>query len=112
MSSITTHVLDVGRGKPAAGVTVVLERQDGNHQWVEVARRKTDDDGRVRDLSPGDVAIGIYRLTFGSAEYFRGRGEACFYPEVPVTFEISDPAQHYHVPLLLSAFGYSTYRGS
>jgi 5-hydroxyisourate hydrolase len=112
VSSITTHVLDVSRGKPAAGVLVVLERREGDNQWVEIARRKTDADGRIRDLTPGDAAAGVYRLTFGSAEYFKSRGEPCFYPEVPVTVEISDPTQHYHVPLLLSPFGYSTYRGS
>ena len=114
MSGITTHVLDVALGRPARGVPVRLEFRAGDRGWVELARRVTDDDGRVRDLTAADQPIkaGQYRLTFGTGEYFRARGGTGFYPEVPVVFEIREPTEHYHVPLLLSPFGYSTYRGS
>jgi 5-hydroxyisourate hydrolase len=109
---ISTHVLDTARGRPAQGVPVVLERsaQDG---WYELGRGATDADGRVRDLLPdgAPVADGRYRLTFDTGAYFRARGEAAFYPEVAVVFTVAGD-EHHHVPLLLSPFGYSTYRGS
>ena len=114
MSGITTHVLDVALGRPAQGVPVRLEFLDGERGWVTLAERVTDADGRVRDLIAAGTApeAGRYRLTFGAGAYARARGSATFYPEVPVVFEIRDPGQHHHVPLLLSPFGYSTYRGS
>ncbi len=112
MSGITTHVLDLTLGRPARDVAVRLERADGAASWVPLAERRTDADGRVKDLHPDAPARGRYRITFATGEYFGARGDATFHPEVAVTFEISDPAQHYHVPLLLSPFGYSTYRGS
>ncbi len=114
MSKITTHVLDLVRGRPAAGVPVVLARRAPGGAWAELARGLTDADGRLRDLLPesAPLAAGIYRLTFDVASYFAAHGRETFYPEVAVVFEIRDPAQHYHVPLLLSAFGYTTYRGS
>ncbi len=113
MSGITTHVLDLGLGRPAAGVRVRLSRRDASGAWAEVAERVTDADGRVRDFLAGaPLESGRYLLTFLTGDYFRARGENSFHPEVPVTFEVGDPAQHHHVPLLLSAFGYSTYRGS
>jgi 5-hydroxyisourate hydrolase len=114
VSGITTHVLDLALGRPAKGVPVRLEFRSTDRGWVKLAERATDGDGRVRDLLDAgiDPAVGRYRITFGTGEYFRGRGEACFHPEVAVVFEIAEPAQHYHVPLLLSPFGYSTYRGS
>ena len=109
---ITTHVLDTARGRPAQGVPIVLERsaQDG---WHELGRGATDADGRLRDLLPDGtrVADGRYRLTFDTGAYFRVRGEAAFYPEVAVVFTVAGD-EHHHVPLLLSPFGYSTYRGS
>jgi 5-hydroxyisourate hydrolase len=109
--SITTHVLDTSRGKPAPNVLVKLEiRRDD--QWVEVARAETDADGRCKGLTPGEVHSGIYRLTFDSGSYFRERHTETFFPETVITFTVGDPAQHYHVPLLISPFGYSTYRGS
>jgi 5-hydroxyisourate hydrolase len=111
VSGITTHVLDTSRGCPAAGVPVMLERAM-NSGWAPVARGTTDANGRVSDLlssAPGD---GGYRLTFDTGAYFRAVGETGFYPEVSVTFEVSPGEDHYHVPLLLSPFGYSTYRGS
>ena len=114
MSGITTHVLDTAAGRPARGVPVKLEvRMDGKG-WVTLAERATDDDGRVRDLlaAGGKLDPGTYRLTFGTGEYFKAQKVAAFFPEATVVFEVSDPGQHHHVPLLLSPFGYSTYRGS
>jgi 5-hydroxyisourate hydrolase len=112
--SISTHVLDTARGRPAAGVPVLLEAVWGEGGWSEVARGATNADGRVPDLVPREAALaaGVYRLTFDTGAYFRAGGEAGFYPYVVVVFEVRDPSQHYHVPLLLSPFGYSTYRGS
>ena len=112
MSPITTHILDMQLGQPAAGVAVKLEMfQDG--QWRQLNHGVTDKDGRIRDLLPaGSVDEGIYQLTFNSGSYFADRGTATFYPKVAVIFEIQDRNRHYHVPLLLSPFGYSTYRGS
>jgi 5-hydroxyisourate hydrolase len=113
MSAITTHVLDTSAGKPAAGVPVTLELQDGK-AWKELAREATNADGRVPagKLTSGALKAGTYRITFDTAAYFRARGTAGFYPYVAIVFEIGDPAQHYHVPLLLNPYGYSTYRGS
>ena len=113
MSAITTHILDTSRGRPAASVTVVLDLRTGDaHQ--EICRGVTDADGRLRTLLPqgAPVAPGVYRLTFHTAAYFAGLGVEGFYPEVTIAFQIKDSAQHYHVPLLLNPFGYSTYRGS
>jgi 5-hydroxyisourate hydrolase len=113
MSSITTHVLDTSRGRPASDVPVVLEvrSEDG---WRELARAATDDDGRVRQILPTGSSLipGIYRLTFDLDRYFAAHEIEGFYPEVSIVFEVRDAAQHYHVPLLLSPFGYSTYLGS
>jgi 5-hydroxyisourate hydrolase len=114
VSGITTHVLDLSLGMPARGIAVRLERHASDRGWMVLADKRTDADGRVRDLlaSEGKAEGGRYRITFGTGEYFSGRGQACFHPEVTVVFEIGDPSQHHHVPLLLSPFGYSTYRGS
>ena len=114
MSSITTHVLDLSVGGPAKGMAVQLEVHRAERGWVELAERRTDANGRVLDLLPAGGALdaGHYRLTFETYEYFRAQGETAFFPEVQITFEIRDPGQHYHVPLLLSPYGYSTYRGS
>jgi 5-hydroxyisourate hydrolase len=111
MSGISTHVLDTARGKPAAGVAVTLEAvaADG---WRELARGSTDADGRVAALLPDGVpSAGEYRLRFATADYFRGQGTTAFYPEVVVHVRL-EPSMKYHLPLLLSPFGYSTYRGS
>ena len=105
MTVITTHVLDTAKGRPAAGVPVVLERTDGDG-WVRIGMSATDDDGRVRHL--GDVAPGHHRLTFDTGSYL----EAGFYPQVVIDFTVAAGEDHYHVPLLLSPYGYSTYRGS
>ncbi|MEO3813882.1 hydroxyisourate hydrolase [Sphaerisporangium sp. B11E5] len=106
--SLSTHVLDATRGRPAEGVTVRLER-DGR----TVGTGTTDQDGRLRDWLPdGEPGAGTYRLVFGTGAYFARLGVETFYPEVVVTFTVADPAAHLHVPLLLSPFAYSTYRGS
>jgi 5-hydroxyisourate hydrolase len=112
MSNVTTHVLDTARGKPATGVAIVLSRNDGG-AWSEIGRGATDDDGRLRTLLGGRPLVrGVYRLDFATRDYFAGLGLACFFPEVSITFEIVDETSHHHVPLLLSPYGYSTYRGS
>ena len=111
MSPITTHVLDTSRGAPAVGVPVVLECAVDSG-WQLVGRGTTDADGRVRDLLASPPAVGRYRLSFDTEAYFNAVGEAGFYPEVSVTFVVERVEEHYHVPLLLSPFGYSTYRGS
>jgi 5-hydroxyisourate hydrolase len=128
--TLSTHVLDATTGHPAAGVRVRLERA-GDDGWAPAGEGTTGPDGRLR-LSgepgepgdpaagggePGDPAAGggepgVYRMTFDSGAYFRARGCATFYPEVSITFEMTEAAGHYHVPLLLSPFAYSTYRGS
>ena len=113
MSGITTHVLDTSRGRPASGVPVVLEiREEGG--WREIGRALTDGDGRVRQILPAGSAptTGTYRLTFAIETYFRTEGVEGFYPEASIVFHVRDANQHYHVPLLLSPYGYSTYRGS
>jgi len=114
MSGITTHVLDTARGRPAAGVAVRLETRVAGGGWQALGRGVTDEDGRLRDLLPPahPLVEGSYRLTFDVAPYFAASDVQGFYPEVSVTFDVRDPAAHYHVPLLLSPYGYTTYRGS
>ncbi|NYD40563.1 hydroxyisourate hydrolase [Nocardioides panaciterrulae] len=122
MSAITTHVLDTALGRPAAGVRVRLERLAGptsqtdpettGHPTQVLAESTTDADGRVRELGPDRAEPGTYRLVFDVAAYAAATGQACFFPEVSLTFALTDPSTHHHVPLLLSPFAYSTYRGS
>ena len=106
---ITTHVLDTTRGCPGAGIPVTLEVQISGQEWKQLGSDKTDADGRVRKLlAPGaQLKKGVYRLTFNLESYQQG-----FYPLITVVFRVDDPSEHYHVPLLLSKFGYTTYRGS
>jgi len=113
MSAITTHVLDTSRGRPAAGVAVRLERRDGDG-WTPLATGTTDDDGRIGDLLPEGERpeAGDHRMTFELEEYFGRQGIESFYPRATVEFTIRRPEEHHHVPLLLSPFGFSTYRGS
>ncbi|HTK80824.1 MAG TPA: hydroxyisourate hydrolase [Bacteroidota bacterium] len=113
-SPITSHVLDTTRGKPAVGVKVVLEVFTAAKEWKELGRGETNTDGRITDLLHNDTKLGAgnYRMTFLTAAYFKSIGVEGFYPYVPVVFELKEPVSHYHVPLLLSPFGYSTYRGS
>ncbi len=112
-SPITTHVLDVMKGKPAEGVGVTLELHQSDGSWRELGRGVTNGDGRAGDLlSPEfNLAVGIYRLMFQTGEYYRLMNVESFYPKVIVEFVVRNGG-HYHVPLLLSPFGYSTYRGS
>lgn len=112
-SPITVHVLDSSRGKPAVGLAVVLERAKGD-EWQSVGQDKTDANGRIDKLLPGDkpLAAGVYRLRFETGAYFAESKTKTFYPHVVITFEVENPKEHYHVPLILSPFGYSTYRGS
>ena len=111
-SPITTHVLDTSLGKPASGIRVVLalSLEKG---ITEIARGVTDEDGRIRDLlKPDSFVVGEYCITFELSDYYASMGQDSFYPRATIEFCVTDPASHYHVPLLLSPFGYSTYRGS
>jgi 5-hydroxyisourate hydrolase len=112
-SPLTTHVLDIRLGKPAVGVSVQLSRMDASGGWHKLASGKTNDDGRAEDLLPeGALELGVHRLTFDVGPYFSAQQVEYFYPQVTVEFVVTDLARHHHVPLLLSPFGYSTYRGS
>jgi 5-hydroxyisourate hydrolase len=113
MSHITTHVLDVSLGRPAANVAVILETQSVRGEWEEVAQGATDADGRLRDWTAAKaLPAGTYRLIFDTRAYFAARKIANLYPQIVIVFEVRDAQEHYHIPLLLSPFGYSTYRGS
>jgi 5-hydroxyisourate hydrolase len=102
---VTTHVLDTAQGRPASGIPVKLEMRELTG-WTLIGEGKTDADGRLKTLVSGTFRAGTYRLTFDT------RGRSAFFPEVTILFEAADAAGHYHVPLLLSPFGYSTYRGT
>lgn len=108
--SLSTHVLDTMRGTPAAGLEVTLSRREPNGEWKDVGRAETDADGRVRELTEDALDAGDYRLLFATQRYFERSGLSAFYPEVSVVFTLED-AGHLHVPLLLSPFGYTTYKG-
>lgn len=112
-SPITTHILDISCGQPAGGVKVRLFLNSGD-SFVEIGSGTTDSDGRVSTLLPPDhkLSQAVYKLEFQVSEYFQQQGKESFYPSVAVTFQVKNSEQHYHVPLLLSPFGYSTYRGS
>jgi 5-hydroxyisourate hydrolase len=113
VSTVTTHVLDTARGTPARGIAVRLESLDG----TLVGKGRTDDDGRVRELGPERLAAGTYRIVFEIDEFYAASGEDAFFPEVVVTFTVPElireqAHEHLHIPLLLSPYAYSTYRGS
>lgn len=112
MSHLTTHILDTTLGRPAAGVQIVLYQQN-QAEWKEIVRGFTNQDGRITDWLPKDELLptGQYKLRFETGEYYKQSMISSFYPFVEVVFAITDPS-HYHVPLLLNPFGYSTYRGS
>jgi 5-hydroxyisourate hydrolase len=114
VTTISTHVLDTSLGMPAAGVSVTLDRIGSDGATTRISSGVTNDDGRVTALAPnqGRLAGGSYRLSFDVASYFAQTLRKGFYSEICIAFEIADDPQHYHVPLLLSPFGYSTYRGS
>jgi 5-hydroxyisourate hydrolase len=110
--SVSTHVLDTARGRPATSLSVTLSLRGSDDHWSVVAHAVTDSDGRVRDLASGSSAPGVYRLDFDTARYFEDLGITGFYPVVSVVFTRLDPGDHVHVPLLLSPFGYTTYKGT
>lgn len=107
MSQVTTHILDTSVGRPAPGVAVELCRGDD-----VIASGVTDADGRIGELGPASLETGTYRLCFAVGEYFQQTGRETFYPGISIDFSVVDLEQHYHVPLLISPFGFSTYRGS
>lgn len=115
-SPVTTHVLDLASGLPAAGIAVRLLRKEDGNGWREIGAAMTDADGRARTLLPEGTRAepGTYRLTFDSLSYFKASLSLSspFFPEITITFSITDTSRPTHVPLLLSPFGYSTYRGS
>lgn len=111
-SPITTHVLDTATGRPAAGLAITLERRDGD-RWQPIGAGVTDSDGRVRDLLAREAFTAAdYRIRFDTGAWFKKTDRDGFYPIVEVVFTVTAPETHHHVPLLLSPFGYSTYRGS
>lgn len=112
VSAITTHVLDTAGGRPARGVPVRLEAIDSDGNAQTLAEAVTNEDGRVPELGPDEIDAGTFRLTFDTASYFESTSQPTFFPEVALTFRVEDPSQHYHVPVLLSPFALSTYRGS
>ena len=121
MSKITTHILDTTKGRPAEGITIILYGGENNahmneetgHEWTELARGKTSADGRITDLPDNDglLHFGIYKMRFETKDYFDKDRVKTFYPYIEIIFEI-EAGQHYHIPLLLNPYGYSTYRGS
>ena len=112
MSQLTTHVLDTTKGKPAAGVHIVLFHHQ-KEEWIEITKGITNNDGRIPDLLMKGVVmeLGTYKLRFEIQSYFTKQAIQTFYPFVEITFQVTTE-EHYHVPLLLNPFGYSTYRGS
>lgn len=114
MATISTHILDVARGAPAGGVAVALAAQNTDESWTELSNAWTDEDGRVKPffLVSEPLQPGNYRLVFDTESYFFGLKIDSFFPQVIIVFRINDAASHFHVPLLISPFGYSTYRGS
>lgn len=113
MSPITTHVLDTSLGEPAEGVVVTLAILDDHDNASPVGHGVTNADGRVASLLPaGQAEPGVYRLTFETTAYFAHSHRESFYPRIEITFHVTEASEHYHVPLLLSPYGYSTYRGS
>ncbi len=109
--TLSAHVLDISRGKPASGIDVVLYALEGDERR-ELARAQTNADGRIPSPFGAELHAGEYELEFSAGAYFAARDERAFYDRIPVRFRLTDEAAHYHVPLLLSPWGYSTYRGS
>ena len=114
MKRISTHVLDTALGKPATGVPVRLERQEKSGNWLLLGSARTDQDGRCVQLLPDDNVLpaGLFRLAFDTESYFAATKMATLYPVVEVTFQVRDGETHFHIPLLLSPNGYTTYRGT
>ena len=113
MSQITTHILDTTAGKPVRGVTIVLYQQQNDGEWKEVSKGITNEDGRIPDLLAKDFVLpfGIYKMKFETKEYFDTQFIPSFYPYIEIIFEITT-IEHHHIPLIVSPFGYSTYKGS
>ena len=111
MSTLSTHVLDAVLGMPARGIVVEAFAKDAEARWQRIGSGVTDDDGRIARVEQAPLATGIHRIVFATADYFAAQHVDAFYPEVAVTFTVGDE-RHYHVPVLLSPFAYSTYRGS
>lgn len=109
--SLSTHVLDTAAGRPAQGIAVLAERAQAQG-WIQIGQGRTDADGRVPGLIDQPMQPGLHRLTFATAPYFDADDTPAFWADIIITFVITDPTEHHHVPLLLSPFGYSTYRGS
>ena len=114
MSAITTHILDTSTGKPGAGIRVALDCKSDSSGWQAIASGVSDADGRINDLVSTNEVLqpGPYRLIYETGPYFLLSNIECFFPQITINFVVKDPQQHYHVPLLLSPFGYTTYRGS
>jgi len=110
-SPITTHILDLGTGQPAAGVAVTLLQVQASNE-ITIAQGTTDEDGRIMGWFDTPITPGHYRLTFDTGAWYQARGLDTFFPQVNLDFRVSDPSAHFHVPLLLNQWGYSTYRGS
>ncbi|MEP8794225.1 hydroxyisourate hydrolase [Enterobacter hormaechei] len=113
--TLSVHVLDQQTGMPPADVAVTLEKQEQEQdKWTPIASGKTDHDGRIKSLYPQDqdMAPGVYKVTFKTADYFHGKKLDSFFPEVPVLFTVTRTNEKLHIPLLLSQYGYSTYKGS
>jgi len=114
MKRISTHILDLVQGKPAAGVPVRLQKQNGARDWQSLTSSHTDEQGRCSELLPEgeDLSAGVYRLAFDTASYFARQKIDSLYPVIEVTFQVREGESHFHIPLLLSPNGYTTYRGS
>jgi len=112
MRRLTTHVLDTTRGQPASDMRVALEKVDPAGQWVEVASSTTNEQGRLSEPLTRDLSAGVFRLVFDTGAYFHTQAVASLFPRVTVEFQVEDGSSDYHLPLLLSPYGYSTYRGS
>lgn len=110
---LSSHILDITTGKPAAGVKITFSKKDKNDNWTVLEEKNTDENGRIKDFlkQDGSNTAGIYKLTFHTSPYFKALGQKSFYPFIEVVFEL-EGNEHYHVPITLSPFGYSTYRGN
>lgn len=110
---LSVHVLNQETGLPSANIAVTLEAQQGE-KWVKLNEAETDQNGRIKELYPKDTNLqkGIYKVTFKTGDWFKANNQRTFFPEVPVVFMIDGALEHYHIPLLLSSYGYSTYRGN